>query len=105
MDGKITDRQASQIEAVIVEEGERLKDGLEGLIKAAKGDDGPAKVAAVKKLKIFGSVTDPILATKLALMSRAERQAFIGRRKRAAGKIRAKAIGGAGKKKPRRAKR
>lgn len=103
-DKKISDADTAKIAAVVEEETRRLEVGLTGLISDARGKEGPAKVAAVKKLKIFGSVTDPVLATKLALMSRAQRQAYIGRRKKAAGKIRARAIGGAGKKKERRAK-
>ncbi len=100
-DHRITTAELKKIEDVVEEETKRLSKGLEGLLEDARGEDGPAKVSATKRLKIFGSVSDPVLATKLALMNRDQRRAYIARRKNAAGKARAAKLGGAGKKKER----
>lgn len=100
-DKRMTDEDTAKISAIVDEETRRLENGLKALLNDARGKDGPAKVAATKKLKIFGAVTDPVLATRLALMSRDQRRAYIGRQKKAVGQARAKRIGGAGKKKER----
>ena len=93
--------EREHMEAVVKQEMERRRAGLAALIGDAKGPEGPAKVAAFKRLKVFGTVSDPELATKLALMSRKERRAYIARQKQAAGQARARKLGGAGKKKER----
>ncbi len=93
-DHRITDDQAKKMEAIVEEETKRLSKGLEGLLEDARGEDGPAKVSATKRLKIFGSVSDPVLATKLALFSHDERRRYLARQKAARGKLSARRKGG-----------
>jgi hypothetical protein len=68
---------------------------LRAVISAARA----GQPQAVRKLKIFGAVEDPALATKLALMNNRQRRVYLASIRKANGKARARDLGGAGKKK------
>jgi len=89
-----TDAAAGVLEEARVNAAEKLK----GIIADARA----GKPDAVRKLKLYGSITDPALATKMVLMNRSQRQAYVGSMKKARGKIRARDLGGAGKKEKKR---
>ncbi len=70
-----------------------LESGLRTLITKAKAGD----VGASKKLRIFGSVSDPALATRLALMSHDQRRAYLAHARAERGRKAARKKGGAKK--------